>query len=294
MQNGWALQCGTSHFLGQNFAKAFNVQYDSVDLSTGRCFVWGTSWGVSTRLMGALVMTHADDIGLVLPPAVAPLQVIILPILKKGGIEEVAVSSTVDIISRCLHDVNVRCKTDPCEASELGSRRFAWELKGVPVRLEIGSRDVQTGKIIAAIRYNSSKITLPLPSCDDSSIVGGGMGFAQQVKSILGEIQSNMLKRAEQHLKDATIHVSSYSEMKNRLDTISANNGDDSDCSRGLGLFVVPWKDNAKNEEFIKDDCKATIRCFPDDLNTTPPADGIKCFYSGEQATHFAIFARAY
>ena len=303
MQNGWALQCGTSHFLGQNFAKAFDVNFATGSTDGHREYVWGTSWGVSTRLMGATVMTHADDLGLVLPPAVAPVQVVILPILKKikasSAFESDDHRTVLDITSkleRLLKKKNVRAKTDVCEGSLLGSRRYEWERKGVPVRLEIGNRDIKNGEMTAALRYNLNKTKLELPSLSDDA---GLEALADKLSTMLVSIQSDMLRVAEERQSSLTYNVSSYEDMKIILASAYAVSSSHSQssiggCSKGLGLFMAPWKDNADNELFIKEDCKATIRCFPDSLNVEPPSVGTKCFFSGEQATHVAIFARAF
>lgn len=303
MQNGWALQCGTSHFLGQNFAKAFDVKFATDSNDGDREHVWGTSWGVSTRLMGATVMTHADDLGLVLPPAVAPVQIVIIPILKKikssSGTESEDHKVVLDVAAKLekeLKKANVRAKTDVCEGSLLGSRRYEWERKGVPVRLEIGNRDIQNGEMTAALRYNLSKVKMELPSFSDDT---GLEALVEKLSDMLSNIQTEMLRVAEERQNSLTYNVSSYEDMKKMIaisrtvGTVESESGIGG-CTKGLGLFVAPWKDSADNELFIKEDCKATIRCFPDSLNLEPPSGGTKCFFSGDQATHMAIFARAF
>lgn len=271
MQNGWALQSGTSHFLGQNFAKAFNVTYR--DANNEQVFVWATSWGVSTRLIGALIMTHSDDQGLVLPPKVAPLQIIITPIWK-GDDQKNTVLDFADKVAKSLRG-HFRCKVDDRDNIKPGAKYYEWEKKGVPLRLEIGERDVQNNSVFCAKRTaqltNEKKFALTV---DDN--------FVNSVQSILDNIQSTLLQHATQLRESKTNIVYSYQEM---LDKIADG-----------GFFFAPWKDDSENETKIKDDCKATIRCYPDTNNALdlPTLDGKACFYSGEPATHWALFARAY
>jgi prolyl-tRNA synthetase len=305
MQNGWALQCGTSHFLGQNFAKAFNVRFSTIDGNGALDHVWGTSWGVSTRLLGAVVMSHSDDVGLVLPPSIAPAQVVLIPVIKGNkslnasvNEEEKKVLETILSIEKALIRADVRCEVDVRDGVSLGTARYEWERKGVPIRIEVGSRDLKKGVALVSIRHNLSKSEIPLSS--DRGVEYEE--FARNIQHQLGQIQQDMYEAAKQRLVQRTYHVDNYLQMKSILESsenISRNKesiesgGELGNADNRLGFFIVPWKENAANEQFIKTDCKATIRCYPDHLNQVLP-EGKKCFYSGEPATHIAIFARAF
>uniref|UniRef100_A0A7S4FTH2 proline--tRNA ligase n=1 Tax=Eutreptiella gymnastica TaxID=73025 RepID=A0A7S4FTH2_9EUGL len=263
MQNGWALQSGTSHFLGQNFAKAFDVKYQ--DDEGAQQYVWATSWGVSTRLIGALIMTHSDDTGLVLPPKVAPTQIVIIPILKKNGPREEVLAFTEKV--RETLAVHYRVEVDARENVKPGSKYYEWERKGVPLRMEIGPRDMEKGAAFCARRIGGGKFSL---SIDDDLVAN--------VQEVFDTMHEEMYAAAAARLEDRTYRVETYQEMLDKL-------GDG-------GFFLVPWKADNENEDKIKDDCKATIRCYP--MEYQAEAEGKTCFYSGEPATHMAIFARAY
>ncbi len=260
MQNGWALQAGTSHFLGQNFAKAFDVTFTGE--SGVREHVWATSWGVSTRLVGALIMTHSDDTGLVLPPRLAPIQVVITPIWK-GDSEKAAAVAFAEAAAARLTGLRVR--VDTRDQMKPGAKYFEWERKGVPLRLEIGPRDMAANSVFAAPRTGGGKFAIVV---DDQ--------FATTVRAKLDEIQALLYQRAEARLAERTVAVRSYDELKAKLD--------------GGGFFLANWCDDAANEDAIKVETHATIRCYPLDGQTP---DG-PCFYSGRPATHVALFARAY
>lgn len=277
MQNGFALQSGTSHFLGQNFAKAFDVYYQT-EQST-RELVWATSWGVSTRLLGALIMTHSDDQGLVLPPPVAPIQVIIVPIITGKAEKDSAVLNAGKNLLATLKSRNIRAKLDDRSYVRAGAKFFEYERKGVPLRIEVGPKDLEKGQLTIATRWNSEKTTIPFNDLTT---------FAQEITQRLVSIHESMFNRAKQRLEEKTYRPKSYAEMKNLL---QGENGENN-----VGFYLVPWKCDAENEAKIKEDCKATIRCFPAEQNTdgSNSLEGMKCFYSGEQATHWAIFARAY
>ena len=260
MQNGWALQAGTSHFLGQNFAKAFDVTFTGE--SGVREHVWATSWGVSTRLVGAVIMTHSDDTGLVLPPAIAPVQVVITPIWK-GDAERAEVIAFAEGVAARLK--GLRVKIDTRDQLKPGAKYFEWERKGVPLRLEIGPRDMAKGSVFAAPRTGGGKFAIPV----DDALLG-------VVQESLAGIQQALYERAEARLNERTFRIDSYAELKERID--------------GGGFFVVNWCDDAANEAAIKEETRATIRCYP--LDGQSPAG--PCFYSGRPATHVAVFARAY
>ncbi len=275
MQNGWALQSGTSHFLGQNFARAFDVFFQTAEGT--RELVWATSWGVSTRLIGALVMTHSDDKGLVLPPSVAPIQVVVVPILKgeKDAAENDATNAFVNTVVSSLRTQGVRVHVDDRPNMRPGAKYFEWERKGVPLRLEIGQRDASAGAVTLARRTGGEKETVP-----------AGNSFGHVIRKELEACQSSLMTQAAERVAAHTYRVDTYAEMKQRL----VEGGREE-----IGFFLAPWKDDVKNEAAIKEDCRATIRCYPLDLNGDPGmVASRKCFYSGEPATHIALFARAF
>ncbi|KAG5184462.1 hypothetical protein JKP88DRAFT_314700 [Tribonema minus] len=257
MQNGWALQSGTSHFLGQNFARAFDVYFQTKN--EDRELVWATSWGVSTRLMGALVMTHSDDAGLrqQLPPAVAPHQVVIVPITKGQGEDTDLVNSFVDTAVAQLKAQGIRVKVDDRDHLRPGAKYFEWERKGVPLRLEVGARDAKGKVLTLARRTGGDKTPIPL---DDS--------FAEAIQQELQGVHELLWKEGEDHMASGD---------KDRT-----------------GFYLVPWCCDASREKEIQEDSKATIRCYPLDLNEAKAYEGKTCFYSGEPATHMALFARAF
>jgi prolyl-tRNA synthetase len=280
MQNGWALQSGTSHFLGQSFGKAFDVTFQDADGEMKD--VWGTSWGVSTRLLGALIRTHSDDNGLVLPPRVAPTQIVIVPIPPKKNDEEskLAMDAAMSDLVSGLKAKGLRVKVDDRDYIRNGAKYFEWERKGVPLRIEVGPRDVKNNVCIFKYRAgegSEEKITVDLSAAVQSAYDG------------LEQMQDKLLEAAKARLEEGTTTVDiTYEEMKNALE------GDEASGYPGKGLYLVPWKCDAENEDNIKTECKATIRCYPLDANQPGMVDGKKCFYSGEDATHMALFGRAF
>ena len=275
MQNGWALQSGTSHFLGQNFAKAFDVKYQGADNQA--TYVWATSWGVSTRLIGALVMSHSDDQGLVLPPVVAPTQVVIVPISPKGPKKDpeghAALMEFVDGAYAKLKAAGVRVKVDERFELKPGNKFYEWERKGIPLRVECGPRDVEAGHVVVARRTGGDKFEVPV---DDA--------MATTFQAELDGMQTSLLEAAKARLEEKTLSVESYAEMAKQLES--------SDGNSAPGLYLVPWHDDAEAEDTIKKETKATIRCYP--LDKQDLAEGKTCFYSGKPATHMALFARAF
>ena len=261
MQDGKALQSGTSHFLGQNFAKAFDVQFS--DQNGKREYVWATSWGVSTRLIGALIMTHSDDNGLVLPPKLAPYQVVIVPIYKNkeqlGQINE----KVAGIVER-LKALGVSVKYDNSDNKKPGWKFSEYELKGVPVRLAIGGRDLENNTIEVARRDTLTKDTL---TCD---------GIENYIKGLLDEIQDNIYKKASDFRASQTREVNSYDEFKVEIE-------------KG-GFLLCHWDGTPETEELIKNDTKATIRCIPLEGDKTP---GV-CMVTGKPSAQRVIFARSY
>jgi prolyl-tRNA synthetase len=260
MQNGWALQAGTSHFLGQNFAKAFDVTFQAQDGT--RDFVWATSWGVSTRLIGAVIMTHSDDTGLVLPPAIAPVQVVVTPIWKNDDEKAEVMAFAAKVMAELG---TVRARLDDRDIKP-GPKYYEWERKGVPLRLEIGPRDVKQGSVFAAARTGGKKVPMALE------------GLGDTVRARLSAIQGELLERATASRDARLFRPETYGAMKDALD--------------GGGFFLVPWHDDAAAEARIKEETRATIRCYP--MDAQAEAEGRTCFYSGKPATHMAIFARAY
>lgn len=277
MQNGWALQSGTSHFLGQSFGKAFDVTFQ--DKNGNQSDVWGTSWGVSTRLLGALIMTHSDDAGLVLPPKVAPLQVVIVPIQpKKNDVEgKAAMEAALDKLSDELKGAGLRVKVDDRDYVRNGAKYFEYERKGVPLRIELGPRDLAKGECVFKYRVGEEgKIAVNLSDVVSTATEG------------LDAMQKQLFDSASQRLKNGINTEATYEEMRDAL------KGDEASEFNGSGLYLVPWKCDAENEDKIKEECKATIRCYPLDHNKEDDIEGKTCFYSGEPATHMALFGRAF
>lgn len=263
MQDGKALQAGTSHFLGQNFAKAFDVKFTSREGKQD--FVWGTSWGVSTRLMGALIMAHSDDQGLVLPPKLAPIQVVIVPIYK--GEEQLnAIREKVEPHIKALRRVGVSVKLDDRDTHKPGFKFAEWELKGVPVRLALGPRDMENNTLEIARRDSGEKETFDLSN-----------NLVDKVLDLLDDIQSSIYNKAIDYRTEHTTSVNTYAEFKEVLD------------SKG-GFVSAHWDGTAETEEKIKDETKATIRCIPLDQRKE---EGV-CIYSGKPSSKRVLFAKAY
>ena len=262
MQDGKALQAGTAHFLGQNFAKAFDVKFANKE--GGLDYVWATSWGVSTRLMGALIMTHSDDKGLVLPPNLAPFQVVIVPIYK-GDEQKIEVLDHAKKLYEDLDLAGVRVKLDDRDTHTPGYKFNDYELKGVPIRLGIGPKDIEKGTVELARRDN---LTKSFVSQDD---------LASHVNKLLSEIQSNLYDRALAFRESHTTVCDSYEDFKKVLE------------SKG-GFISAHWDGTEETEMKIKQETKATIRCIPID---TEKEEG-KCIYSGKPSSQRVLFAKAY
>ena len=261
MQDGKALQSGTSHFLGQNFAKAFDVTY--INKENKPEYVWATSWGVSTRLMGALIMTHSDDNGLVLPPHLAPIQVVIVPIYKDAeGLAKI--SERVDGIVKNLRAKGISVKYDDADNKRPGFKFADYEVKGVPVRLAIGQRDLENGTVEVMRRDTLEKETLPLD------------GIEEIVEKMLEDIQKNLLEKARKYREEMTTTADTYEEFKEKIE-----NG---------GFILAHWDGTPETEEKIKEETKATIRCIPFEGDTTP---GV-CMVTGKPSARRVIFARSY
>lgn len=262
MQDGKALQAGTSHFLGQNFAKAFDVKFS--DKENKLEYVWATSWGVSTRLIGALVMAHSDDQGLILPPRIAPLQVVIVPIYK-GEEQKTVISARVNEIVKELKALGIRVKYDDSDNSRPGWKFAEYEMKGVPVRLAIGARDLENNVVEVARRDTKEKSSVSLD------------GIASYVKNLLDEIQQNLFNKAKVFRDENIRKADTWDEFVQLLD------------EKG-GFVSAHWDGTGETEEEIKEKTKATIRCIPLDNSKE---EG-KCILSGKPSAQRVLFARAY
>jgi len=262
MQDGKALQAGTSHFLGQNFAKAFDVKF--ADKDNKMEYVWATSWGVSTRLVGALVMAHSDDQGLVLPPRIAPLQVVIVPIYK-GPEQKVQIDEKMKDLLPQLKKAGIRVKYDDSDNARPGWKFAEYELKGVPVRIAIGLRDLESGHCEVVRRDTREKTSVPME------------GLAGYVKQLLETIQQSMYDKALAYREQHISRADTMEEFERLLD------------DKG-GFILAHWDGTPATEEAIKEKTKATIRCIP--LNNTPEEG--KCILTGKPSKERVLFARAY
>jgi prolyl-tRNA synthetase len=262
MQDGKALQAGTSHFLGQNFAKAFDVKFATKDGKQDH--VWATSWGVSTRLMGALIMSHSDDKGLVLPPKLAPFQVVIVPIYK--GDEQLAqIDELAGKLKKAMEAKGIRVKYDNRDTQRPGWKFAEYELKGVPVRIAIGGRDLENGTVEVARRDTMEKETLQQADLDN------------KVEHLLEQIQDNLYRKAKAMTEAKTYSADSYDDFKRILDETPS-------------FVMAHWDGTPETEQKIKEQTKATIRCIP--LNNKQVAG--KCIFSGKPSSQRVVFARAY
>jgi prolyl-tRNA synthetase len=262
MQDGKALQAGTSHFLGQNFAKAFDVKFS--DKENKLDYVWATSWGVSTRLIGALVMAHSDDQGLVLPPRIAPNQVVIVPIYK-GDEQKAQIDERVALLMNEIKAAGIRVKYDNSDQARPGWKFAEYEMKGVPVRLAIGARDLENNVVEVARRDEQTKSTISLE------------GIVGHIQSLLSEIQQNLFDRAKRFQQTHITRADSWSEFEQLLE------------EKG-GFISAHWDGTSETEEAIKEKTKATIRCIPLD---NAQEEGV-CILSGKPSIQRVLFARAY
>ena len=261
MQDGKALQAGTSHFLGQNFAKSFDVQFLTNENKYE--YVWATSWGVSTRLMGALIMTHSDDNGLVLPPNLAPIQVVIVPIFKKQDQLD-ALMEKLNPLADELKKLGIRVQVDASDKATPGFKFAEYELKGVPLRLAMGSRDLENGTIELARRDTMTKETVSFD------------GIVETIQSLLKEIQDNIYQKALNFRLENTREVNTWEDFKEEI-------------KKG-GFLLCHWDGTPETEEKIKAETKATIRCIPLEGDKTPGT----CIYTGKPSSQRVIFAIAY
>ncbi|MFY0644869.1 MAG: proline--tRNA ligase [Bacteroidia bacterium] len=264
MQDGKALQMGTSHFLGQNFAKAFDVKYTTKEGKQE--YVWATSWGVSTRLMGALIMVHSDDEGLVLPPNLAPIQVVVVPIYR--GIEQLdEISEKIQPILDGLKAKGIRVKFDHRDTHKPGFKFAEWELKGVPVRIAIGPRDLENGTVEVARRDTKEKEVLQMTDLEN------------KIDHLLEQMQKDILLAAQTHMDNHVTAVNSWDEFKDVLENKT-------------GFISAHWDGTSETELKIKEETKATIRCIPFDETLT--GDAGNCVYSGKPSKGRVLFAKAY
>jgi prolyl-tRNA synthetase len=266
MQDGKALQAGTSHDLGQNFGRAFDVKFQN---KSGEIeHVWQTSWGVTTRLIGGVIMTHSDDAGLVLPPSLAPIHVVIIPIFKTDA-ERAKVVEAGDKVRRACQEVGLAAVLDDRDELRPGAKHFEWEQKGVPVRIEIGPRDLESGSCIVKRRDKDPKSKAPMPL--------EGIGAA--MTPLMGDIQKSLFERAKSFRDAHTFNVDTYDEFKARLE------------ENGLGNFLLAhWDGTYETEKRIKDETKATIRCIPFEGDTEPGT----CIVTGRPSKRRVLFAQAY
>ena len=260
-QDGKALQCGTSHFLGQNFAKAFDVQF--INKENQLEYVWATSWGVSTRLMGALIMAHSDDNGLVLPPKLAPIQVVIVPIYKNAD-DLAQISAKVDTLVEVLRKKGISVKYDDADNKRPGFKFADYEVKGVPVRVALGMRDLEAGTCEIMRRDTLEKETVPFE------------GLEELIPGMLDDMQKAIFEKAKAWRDARMVEVNSYDEFKEKIEA---------------GYFVMAhWDGTAETEAKIKEETKATIRCLPFGMKEEPGTD----VYSGKPAARRVLFARSY
>ena len=255
-----ALQAGTSHNLGQNFAKAFDVKFQTD--SNSEEFVWATSWGISTRLIGGVILAHGDKNGLRMPPKIAPIQTVLIPIYRSED-QKSEIKKYINPLEEELKSIGIRYFIDWSDSSP-GFKFNEWELKGVPVRIEIGPRDVESKKLVMARRDNGEKFSISKNE------------LSNKIKTILEEIQNNLFNQAKEFRNENTHNVKTYDEFKNII-----NNG---------GFVRCGWDGDSETELKIKEETKATIRCIP--FNEDPK--GLKCVYSGKKAKHEVIYAKAY
>ena len=261
MQDGKALQSGTSHFLGQNFAKSFDVTF--LNKENKPEYVWATSWGVSTRLMGALIMVHSDDNGLVLPPKLAPIQVVIVPIYK-GDDQLKAISNKLQPVINKLEELGISVKYDDSDNKRPGFKFADYELKGIPVRLVIGGRDLENNTIEIMRRDTLEKESVSFD------------GIVERVKTLLDDIQANLFEKARAYRDAHVYECDNYDEFKERV--------------KDGGFFLCHWDGTAETEAKIKEDTQATIRCVPFDYEQTEGVDMV----SGKPAKCRVIIARSY
>eukprot|EP00931_Biecheleriopsis_adriatica_P114578 TRINITY_DN9046_c0_g1_i1.p1 TRINITY_DN9046_c0_g1~~TRINITY_DN9046_c0_g1_i1.p1 ORF type:complete len:581 (+),score=123.46 TRINITY_DN9046_c0_g1_i1:36-1778(+) len=266
-QNGMAIQAGTSHFLGQNFAKAFDVKYRTSEGTTE--YVWASSWGVSTRLIGAVIMVHSDDTGLVLPPAVAAIQVVIVPLFSKDAEKQAAILEAAASLQSRLTAAGIRVKVDDRLGLKPGKKYFEWERAGVPLRLELGARDLDSGAALGKLRSGGDKFSVSL-----------GEAAVDEVSSALLKMKQGLMERSEALKQKLTFRISSRDDLDARLK------------EREPGMFIVPWGGDDDDEEQLKEETGVTLRCYP--LDQEPMPDNQVCPLTGKPSRQWAICALSY
>eukprot|EP00403_Amphidinium_massartii_P015793 CAMPEP_0178423322 /NCGR_PEP_ID=MMETSP0689_2-20121128/27627_1 /TAXON_ID=160604 /ORGANISM="Amphidinium massartii, Strain CS-259" /LENGTH=525 /DNA_ID=CAMNT_0020044909 /DNA_START=170 /DNA_END=1747 /DNA_ORIENTATION=- len=266
-QNGMALQAGTSHFLGQNFAKAFDVTF--LDEKQKMKHVWSTSWGVSTRLVGAVIMVHSDDDGLVMPPALAKIQVVIVPLPNKDAAIQEKVDAAVKDLKAKLIKAGVRAHVDDRPGMKPGNKYYDWERKGVPLRLELGARDLESGAAMAKMRTGGDKFPVSI-----------GDSAAEEVTEALEGVKKVMRSRADALKEKLTFRIDSKEQFLERME------------QREPGFLWVPWGGDGDDEEKLQEETGATLRCIPFEQDPVP--DGQLCPLTGKPAREWAVFAPSY
>jgi len=264
---GMSIQAGTSHSLGQNFAKAFNVTF--MDSKNTEQTVWGTSWGVSTRLIGALITALSDDDGLVLPPAVSPIQVVIVAVHAKEQAMQSSIATAVHDLGKTLEASGIRVHVDCRTDVKLVSKRFEWERKGVPLRLEVGSRDLDKGTAVAKLRTGGDRFALPL---DD--------GAAAAVTKALEDARQALMAHARSMKERLTFRIASKADFLERLQ------------QKSPGYLLVPWGGDSDDEEILQKETGATLRCIP--FVQEELSEAQVCPLTGKKAREWVVFAKAY
>ncbi|CAJ1423185.1 unnamed protein product [Effrenium voratum] len=264
--NGMAIQAGTSHFLGQNFAKAFDVTYLSEDQKSE--FVWASSWGVSTRLIGAVIMVHSDDDGLLLPPALSAVQVVIVPLYSKDATQQEAILDAASSLRKSLVAAGTRVHVDERLSMKPGAKYFEWERRGVPLRLELGARDLEKGTAMGKLRTGGDKFPVPLQEA------------VPEVQKALLSMKKQLQDRSAQLKQELTFRIESRSDLDARLK------------EKATGMLLVPWGGDDDDEDQLKDETGLTLRCYPMEQEDMP--EDQVCPITGKPSREWAIFALAY
>lgn len=264
--NGMAIQAGTSHFLGQNFAKAFDVKYLSEEQKSE--YVWASSWGVSTRLIGAVIMAHSDDDGLVMPPALAAVQVVVVPLYAKDPDQQAAVLDAAAALRKDLVAIGIRVHVDDRLSMKPGAKYFEWERRGVPLRLELGARDLEKGVALGKLRTGGEKFQVPLDEA------------ATEVPKALSQMKLELQSRSDQLKQRLIFRIESRADFDERLK------------EREPGMMLIPWGGDDDDEDNLKDETGVTLRCYPMEQDELP--DNQVCPLTGKPARQWAIFAKAY
>ena len=294
VQNGWALQAATSHFLGTNFSHAFDVTYVP-RVGGGRHPVWATSWGASTRLIGAAIMGHSDDVGLVLPPSVAPVQVVLLPVAPRRQAEAeagVAVAAAIAAAERAasvLAAAGMRVEIDRDVRNGVGARAYRWERRGTPLRLEVGARELAANAVTARTRVPLLDTTLPMQLRNDGSLT-------DSVRRLFVEVHAALLASATSREACSIRRTERYDDLRDASAVAEAAISSGSPAPLDCPAFLAPWCEDSAAEASVQAETRFTLRCYPanEQRGTLDTGAALKCFYSGRPATHVALFARAF